>query len=246
MAVHPNSVISTNISNFSQNMYDKLTDMENYCYENSDREDQLDGSISYDNMEDVYKPYFQSLSDGIESWFNASFNEEALFDLMQGMYTFIHLNTMYDYRNDLKNDLDASYVFDMGGYIEDLDGYAISYYDDVVITQEENPDTGMMEDNVTASNLEADIARFTPIIDETTGESSPPPAVASTNNKISSLQGQIQSAVQKKINRLLYEDEEIQDTIRKDQMYQAVFVDYGYDFYIDFLGITGVDPFEDG
>ena len=236
MTVHPNSVISNVIGDFSQSLYDKLTDMENYCYEQST---QSEGS------EENYKPFFEELNQGILDWFEGDLDEQAIFDLMQAIYSFIALNIMYDYRDDLKSELPAPLAFNMGGFIDDVDSYSIDHYDDIVMAQGEDED-GNTISFLKAENIEADIAKFNPPEDPEPGQDPLPPAIAETNSNIIALRSKVQQAVQRKINKLLYQDEEILNSLDKSEMYEKVFVEYEYDTYIEFLNIEGVDPFEDG
>lgn len=240
--VHPNSVIATTINNYNEDFYIKLTDMEYLCYENSSRQSQIDNSTTYSSTEQAYKPFFQSLNNGIVAYFSSSgFNREVYYDLMQSMYSFIQLNALYDYRNDLLNELNADEIFNINDFIPTVLGYADDYYDDLQIVEEENEETGVMEEVVKANNLQNDIA----FLQQTNTETGALVIKQETNNKASTLQSDIQSAVEKKINRLLYEDQEIVgDSIPKEDMYQKVFKDHNYNFYYDFLGIQNVDPFE--
>lgn len=231
---HPESVLSTRIQTYDSDFYDKLTAMESFCYDNSEQEDVEDGV-------EEYQPFFQDLNDAIEGYFDSNeFSRDALFDLLQGMYTYVKLNVLYEYREDLKEQLQASEIFDMDGFIEDTLSRPDDYYDDFFIEIEEDDELGPIE-TPRAPNLEDSVSRLT-AVDEETGVNV---IVASTNAKVRSLQSTIQRAVEKKINKLLYQDEEIKDTIAKEDMYDAVFVAYGFDFYVDFFGIEDVNPFDE-
>ena len=231
---HPESVLSTRIQTYDSDFYDKLTAMESFCYDNSEQEDVEDGV-------EEYQPFFQDLNDAIEGYFDSNeFSRDALFDLLQGMYTYVKLNVLYEYREDLKSQLQASEIFDMDGFIEDTLSRPDDYYDDFFIEIEEDDELGPIE-TPRAPNLEDSVARLT-AVDEETGVNV---IVGSTNAKVRSLQSTIQRAVEKKINKLLYQDEEIKDTIAKEDMYDAVFVAYGFDFYVDFFGIEDVNPFDE-
>ena len=231
---HPESVLSTRIQTYDSDFYDKLTAMESFCYDNSEQEDVEDGV-------EEYQPFFQDLNDAIEGYFDSNeFSRDALFDLLQGMYTYVKLNVLYEYREDLKEQLQASEIFDMDGFIEDTLSRPDDYYDDFFIEIEEDDELGPIE-TPRAPNLEDSVSRLT-AVDEETGVNV---IVGSTNAKVRSLQSTIQRAVEKKINKLLYQDEEIKDTIAKEDMYDAVFVAYGFDFYVDFFGIEDVNPFDE-
>ena len=231
---HPESVLSTRIQTYDSDFYDKLTAMESFCYDNSEQEDVEDGV-------EEYQPFFQDLNDAIEGYFDSNeFSRDALFDLLQGMYTYVKLNVLYEYREDLKEQLQASEIFDMDGFVEDTLSRPDDYYDDFFIEIEEDDELGPIE-TPRAPNLEDSVSRLT-AVDEETGVNV---IVGSTNAKVRSLQSTIQRAVEKKINKLLYQDEEIKDTIAKEDMYDAVFVAYGFDFYVDFFGIEDVNPFDE-
>lgn len=240
--VHPNSVIATTIQDYNEDFYNKLVDMEYLCYENSSQQSEIDDSDTYSSTEEAYKPFFQDLNDGIVAYFSSSgFDRDVYYDLMQGMYSFIQLNSLYDYRNDLLDELDGDEIFNINDFIPTVLDYADDYYDDLNIYEEPDEETGELVEVVEAPNLEADID----FLEQTDTETGALVIKQETNNKASSLQSDIQSAVEKKINRLLYEEEEIVgSSIPKEDMYQKVFKDHNYDFYYDFLGIENVDPFE--
>lgn len=85
MPVHVNSVISTRIQNFDAELYESLTDKENYCYTES-----ILGSVP------EYQPFFSDLSAAILAYLDADSNDRSgsAFDLVNILYSALSMDTM--------------------------------------------------------------------------------------------------------------------------------------------------------
>lgn len=219
MTVHPNSVIDTTIQNYDSDFYDSLTNKENYCYESG-----TNGS------ESDYKPFFQDLSDAITgTYFGGSFDKDALIDLIQSAYSFLQLNKMYGFRDDLLDEANAHPKFNIADLIPDTLSRSEDYYDDGFT--ETDPETG--ETTFRAPNLEDDID----LVNNS--------AVSTSNSRITSSTDTLRNAVQTKVHELLFTTPDSQGSFSKDEMYDQIFSEsgYGYGFYADFHNIPDVDPF---
>lgn len=170
-----------------------------------------------------YMPFFTDLNAQLENYLNSFTDEtQVFFDMTQSIYSFIVLNTQYGVGSEMEDEIHGDNIFSIGGLVDDMISRPVDYYDDFFIDAESNP---------RAPNLEADIDHV---------ETAPQDDINSANT----LTNDLGSVIQDQVNKLLYEDQTIQDTISKEDRYTKIFVENRYSEYYDVLQISGVDPFE--
>lgn len=156
MAVHPSSVIDTQIDTFDSALYTTITDKEEYCYDSSTQTYQDATGTTQTAGVDEYQPFFQSLSDAIVAWLNTSRNF-SWDDYWQNYFSYIMMYKMYGTNPSLYSNLHADLVFDMDGYLSRIKNDPVDYYDDYYYDSKGTP-TDETDDESGAPNLEADTA----------------------------------------------------------------------------------------
>ena len=130
MAVHANSVISTRINLWDSVLYTKITDMEEYCYDSSNK-NAADGTPNVPPYAGVteYSTAFSNMSTAIIGWMDRD-HTATMDDVMGIMNGYLALNTMYGLDMtplDAINEID---VYLMGGMRATIKGHAVSAWDD--------------------------------------------------------------------------------------------------------------------
>lgn len=119
MPVHAESQISTWIDDFYHDFYVSLTDKENDCY-----------TRSSGSEKDRWKPLFLSLNTQMTSWKSVSRNT-SLTNMTQALYTYANLGYCFNITPSNLPNIDAYYIFNMGGFVQSTLGRSVGYYDDL-------------------------------------------------------------------------------------------------------------------
>lgn len=111
-----NTNLSPIIAAFDQQLYDRLSAKEQYCYNTAEGID-------------VYGTKFQSLSSAIVSWL-AQDRTALMKKLMNPMYSYLTFNAMYQMNRNLKSAVDAYKLFSMNGFVAKAVSAPDDYYAD--------------------------------------------------------------------------------------------------------------------
>ena len=116
MPVHTNSVFNTTIGQFDQAFYTKITDMEEYLYDQSTL-----GEV-------VYKPFVQALNDAIVAWMGID-RTALVSDAIQTMYTSHTMSNLYGSPSSL---VDSRTIATMDGFRTDVLFMPLDAWDDAI------------------------------------------------------------------------------------------------------------------
>lgn len=127
MAVHADSKIDLWLDTFNHDFYVSLTDKENWTY--------LDNVSEPDRLQ-AWKDYFQALMDAMNAWRNSNYAERKapnIQGLISQIYTYLMYGSRYGTSTADLGDMDASLIFDMGGFMATTIGRPIDYYNDITV-----------------------------------------------------------------------------------------------------------------
>lgn len=126
---HPQSVLDPSIANLSQDLYDKLTEMEKYTYNNS-QQYKTEEEQEFAGFQE-YSSYWQAYNNAIVGYMNSSLDNQLLKDFIVGLFSFLFHLIVNEKGNPAKKDeSDAQSIFNLNGHIQTVLNYGVNYYDD--------------------------------------------------------------------------------------------------------------------
>lgn len=217
--IHPESVIDVAIKNYNEELYVKLTDMENQAY--------LDNDIS------KYKPLWVEYSDSWMSYIRGiSLSESLCLGFVSSFYSYCMVQVGFNGSSgsDFANDA-ASGIFNGNGLIAEVLSRPDNYFDDLVIPLPPMPPaTGPAEDPY-SPKMNQDFAKLGTAVDNDKKKFE-----GLVNGKYPTVVGKYQMTV-------LFGDPTIPEvTLSKQEMWDLIFDELGWYDFFQSIGQAGVVP----
>lgn len=244
--IHVQSVIATAIADYSEDLYLALTHKEYKCYTQSQRPP----LVLESEMIAAYSPFFTALSNAILINLAVAPAKASLESLMGSIYAFTILNSQFKDFDDKIPLIQAAAVFNCSGLRDEIineqdefyyDSYTPALYDEFNVLISE----------ASAATIQAHTEAF----------------LADNGDAISALADalaeELNACTYYYVQRLMYMDAVTPEQVAapgfvppaphyltqtgtspaKSEMYNQVFVQYGYDIYLPMFGLSSVDPF---
>lgn len=148
MPVHAQSQIQVWLNSYSPSFYTSLTNKENWTYTN------------YPADLNAWKGQFSSLMGAINTWANHTYNMRSVVKtkgLISAIYMYRYLGSAFGTSLSNLSQLEASSIYNIGGFIELTLSRSDTYYDDLV-----SPVPPAIDPPPTSAKMDADIATLEP------------------------------------------------------------------------------------